>query len=261
MAAGGGGGGGGGSAGGDPSATMSQLRVARQQAARQLALARAHRGRLLAPRGCRTLTCSPSSRRVRAHVSKDLKRARAKAASKGAAQAREWRLTEEMLEIVLICFSLAGGVADAAVVYLTLEAQRHRWAPKTDNELVLIVADAFLGADRAHIASLCDFDNPYDSGALKRGVALVEEWHSQAWALGQNKKGVAVCSASVLDHFEERRAMLPDSLKPPAWGTVAPAVARKRLSRWRKRWGGRIAKLRPQDIMPVDELRSKDSWG
>ena len=158
---------------------------------------------------------------------------------------------------MLICFSLAEGIPDPAVVFLSQTGRQRGWAPKADDELALMVYDAYLAADTDDIIALCDFDSPRDSPALASAVGIVEQWRCATWAKPQNKKGVASPSAAVLDHFEERRVAIPEPVRPRPWGTSASGASRMRLTRWRHRWGGRIAKLRPREIVPLDVMQSK----
>ena len=68
---------------------------------------------------------------------------------------------------------------------------------------------------------------------------------------------VAPPSAAVLDHFEERRVAIPEPFRPRPWGTSASGASRMRLTRWRRRWGGRIAKLRPREVVSLDDMQNK----
>jgi len=64
-------------------------------------------------------------------------------------------------------------------------------------------------------------------------------------------------AAAVLDRFEDRRVATPEHARPRPRGTSASGTLRMRLTRWRRRWGGRIAKPRPREVVPLDVMQSK----
>jgi len=190
-------------------------------------------------------------------VDRQLKRAKKKAAGQAAAAQRRWRLTELMRRVVLICFSLADGVVDPAVVYLQQQGRVYHWGDKTDDEVALMVNDEILAVDSDHLVVLCDIDAPSDALAMSTAVRFVEEWRAVTWAVGVNRKGVSPSTGALLDHIEERRADVPEHVRPQAWGTVASGAARMRAARLRRRWGGRMGVLRVQEVVPVEIMREK----
>jgi len=188
-----------------------------------------------------------------------MKRARGVEKTRRLSQARAWVLSELALRVVLICFSLADGVPGPAVVFLTREGRRRRWADKTDDELGMMVFDSFLAAESAYAMALCDFDNPHDGLALSTAVSWVEEWRAASWCMEQNHKGIAPSSAAVLDYMEARRLSIPESVQPSPRGVITSGAVRRAISRWRQRWSGRVARLRPQEVVPLADMQSKAS--
>ena len=75
----------------------------------------------------------------------------------------------------------------------------------------------------------------------------------------QNKKGVTLPSCVLHDQLEEWRIALPEDVRPRRYGAAGSGTARKAMSRLRKRWGGRIGRLRPRDVLPVGVMRAKAS--
>ena len=69
--------------------------------------------------------------------------------------------------------------------------------------------------------------------------------------------GVAPSTDAVLQRLEERRASLPEAHRPKPAGTSSEAKGRMWARRWRQKWGGRIAKVRVQDDVSVQELQDK----
>ena len=84
------------------------------------------------------------------------------------------------------------------------------------------------------------------SGGLWTGVCVV-----------QNKKGVTPPSSALHDHVEEQRLAVPEHVRPRPYGVVGSGTARKAMSHMRVRWGGRITRLRPRDVVPLAEMRVK----
>ena len=64
-------------------------------------------------------------------------------------------------------------------------------------------------------------------------------------------------AAAVLDHFEDRRVATPEHARPRPRRTSASGILRMRLTRWRRRWGRRVAQLRPREVVPLDVVQSK----
>ena len=194
---------------------------------------------------------------VRSYVSNKARRMRASAKCKASASAREWLLTESMVRVVTIIYMLTEGVPDPGVVFLKQQGLVHHWSAKTDDELEAIVVNAFIVADRDDITALCDMDTPRDAASLATAVRFVEEWRVVAWSVTSNRKGVTPLTSSTLDHFEQRRMELPELVRPDPWGTTASGVSRKKATRWRKRWGGRFARLSTREVVPVADMRQK----
>ena len=152
---------------------------------------------------------------------------------------------------------LPKGVVDPGIVFLRQQGLVRQWVAKTYTELEAIVLDAFIAADRADIEALCNTDAPRDAVAMATAVGRTEEWRAAEWARTSNHKGVASGTSSALDYFEQRRLDLPDSVRPGPWGTTAAGASRKKAARWRKRWGGRFARLCPCEVVPPVVMRQK----
>ena len=190
----------------------------------------------------------------------EAKRLKKNAARTAAAAARQWSLTERMVRVVLMCTLLADGVPDPGVVFLRGQGRRRpTWPYKSDEELAIMVLDRFLTTDVAGVISMCDQATTPDSGALVESTRLVEEWRVSAWAAAANHKGASLATSSVFDEFERRRAALPEELRPPCWGSSSSGASRKKATRWRARFGGRMGVLRPTEIVPADEMKRKAS--
>ena len=108
-------------------------------------------------------------RKVEAELSgvrKQAKRAKEKAKAVTAAASRAWRLSESVLNTILIACVLADGAVDPSVVYLRQRGLQFGWPAKTDDELAAMVDDALLAADPDLVVALTDADFTPDKKAL-----------------------------------------------------------------------------------------------
>ena len=190
-------------------------------------------------------------------LGRSMKRARQRSASSRAAASRAWELGGNLLRVVLIAHTLADGVVDPSVVFLTRKGREHHWPDRSEEDLADMIYTAYAHADIGDVAALIDMDNPTDAAALSTAVDHVEQWRAVVWTKAQNRLGVAPSTAAVIDHFEERRARLSASVRPAAWGSSASATSRRRVSRWRHRWCGRIANIRVREEVPLEDMREK----
>ena len=114
---------------------------------------------------------------------------------------------------------VSDGVPDPAVVFLRQRGRQRHWPDKTDEELSALVDDSFLGADPLEVVRLADQEHTSDRAALDAAVNFVHEWRVHTWTLGQNRKGIAPPTATVLAQFETQRLPAPDGLRPRARGS------------------------------------------
>jgi hypothetical protein len=124
-----------------------------------------------------------------------------------------------------------------------------------------MVDDAFLAAEEGEVIAMCSLSEPLDAAALSLAVRWVEQWRVVAWCKVQNARGVAPDTGALLAQFECGRRSWPFDVRPPPWGLSAAGGARKRVVRLRRRWGGRVAMLRPREDVPLESLRAKASLG
>ena len=117
--------------------------------------------------------------------------------------------------------------------------------------------DVVLAMESATLLALCDVDAPSDGQAMAVAARFVAEWRLHVWTHAANRKGVAPPTGSLLDRYEEHRQEFPEPIRPDEWGNVSSFAARMLAVRWRKRWSGRVARIRTQDVVPVEELRQK----
>jgi hypothetical protein len=192
-----------------------------------------------------------------ASLGRDTKRAKRQAASTTAAASRAWVLKESVLRVVLIVQTLANGVVDPAVAFLMRKGRECHWPERSKEEIEDLVYATYASADVDAMAAMIDASAPTDAAALSIAVDCVEQWRVVLWAKAQNRIGVAPGTGAVLDELERRAARHPADVRPPPWGSSSSPTSRKRLSRWRRRWGGRLSKIRVREEIPLADMRSK----
>lgn len=168
-----------------------------------------------------------------------------------------WELGGQERNAALILYFLADGVHAPIIMYLRKLKQVHRWPDRDDSQLDALVLDIYLASSGAEVLGLVDDAEPVDPAAYKIAYACFVEWGIAEWTKCCNGRDVVPSTAHVLDEFEKRRRRLPEALRPPGWGFSSAAAARKRMTRWRRRWGGRIGRLQLKAELPADVLMAK----
>ena len=185
---------------------------------------------------------------------RDLSRAN-RAAS--AAQ-RQWVLTEELRRIVLLMYVLSGYRVDAAVNFLSATGRQRHWPERREDELSKLVEQCFLDTSEGFIAHLCDEVSPLDEQAFRAAADRVVQWQVSVWTARQNHAvGVAPPTETCVAEFGRRLELLPEPVRPTIWAGAHTGTMRKRASRWRRRYGGRIGTVKARDELPRAALREK----
>ena len=188
-----------------------------------------------------------------------LKRARAAQARADSLESKAWAIVGQMREIVLIAYIHADYQTEAAVVYMRSLGRQMHWPDRSDEELERLVTDLFLAADVEELVQLTSESATLHPYVMESAMSYVNQWRVASWVTLQNCKGIAPTSQAVLNEFESARLQLPGESRTPTLGLKADASTRKRLSRWRKRFGGRIGKIRAREEISADSLRFKVS--
>jgi len=190
-------------------------------------------------------------------IERQLKLARRRDKAAQASSARAWTLRGQLLNETLLIFVHADCHTDPAAQHLMRKARQFHWPTKELTEVAALVSAAFLEVDFETLARLCDEDSPSDELALARAMDVVQQWSLAQWVTTQNYKGVAPSTASVLDHWDDTRAGVPERVRPASWGASTDGAARMRATRWRRRFCGRFAKLPVRDDVPLPTMREK----
>ena len=171
-----------------------------------------------------------------------------------------WDVQGDLKYVVLLTYVLAGYTPDAAVCLLKRRARQYGWCNLAHADVARVVEDLFLESDTDELAALQDPQDPRGARLLATATVQVEEWRLSAWVAEQNRTaGVAPSTALVLRRYSEQCSHLPASINPSAQRVEGSSAARTWASRWRRRFGGRVAVLRPRDQLPLDVMREKAS--
>lgn len=174
-----------------------------------------------------------------------------------ASRARHWVLTGQARDVALSIYLMADYRTEPAVVYLKRICRERHYPARSDAEIAHLVVDEFLKASTEYLLHLGGEEATCDATVTSTALSYVDEWRVAEWTLAQNLKGVAPCTPSVLCQFEALRSARPERLRLSSWGLSTNSSTRKRVCRWRKRFGGRVGKLRTQEEISLDVLRFK----
>ena len=170
--------------------------------------------------------------------------------------ARAWQLPPLVANTTLIISAITDCASEPCVRFLRDAGRVRHWPDKTDEELASFAEDLCLAADVDWLTALLNDAAPADTGAFNAAHRVVLEWRLHGWVQSVNyDKGVAPSASDVLDRHEELRAALPASDATAARGVATESRARMWLHRWRKRWGGRFARIRTREPIDPAEVR------
>ena len=193
-----------------------------------------------------------------AEAGRELKRAKQQQRDRKKKEARAWVLSPVELNTMLIIYGLTDYTAAPAARFLWSCGRKHRWSEKTWEQLDAMAEEHFLKVDVVELADLTDMDDPSDVEAMKLALVFVEEWKLARWTTDLNvQHGVAPSTESVLQRYESQRVAVPETVRPRYRGTAQDVASRVWASAWRGRWGGKHARVRVREDIPLTELRSK----
>ena len=86
----------------------------------------------------------------------------------------EWRLTERMERVAIICYVECQFNATAAVEYLLRAGRQRHWPPKSKHELALLVEHIFVKHDAIQTAAWLDFHS--DRNRIFLSSLYCREW-------------------------------------------------------------------------------------
>jgi hypothetical protein len=171
--------------------------------------------------------------------------------------ARSWQLGPFLAHTALIIYSLAGYTAAPAGKFILNAGRQRQWPDKTEEDLEKMVEDLFLDISLEELDALTDQGSPADERAMKKALAVVEEWKLVVWAKALNDRGLAPSTSSVLQQLDSSCSRLPAEVRPRDVGSSDQTRARMWCLRWRSRWGARHGQIRVREDISVAEMMSK----
>ena len=162
----------------------------------------------------------------------------------------EWRLTEMMERVVIICYVESQFNATAAIEYLWTAGRRKHWPPKSKQELALLVERTFVKHDAIQTTAWLDFADPSNLPSIRTALEYSRQAYVVSKARAANEdRGVAPSSATLLCWASEFDLKYPAACRPKALGLARDDVSKKWLRQIRIRYGGRFRALPP--VLPT----------
>ena len=193
-------------------------------------------------------------RQVRSQCGSERKRAR----RVQQAAARAWKLSTELLHPTLIMYFLCDCVATPAVAFLRRSGRQRHWPPRDDQMLRRLVEDAFIEVDMDSLVQLTDVDDPLDSVAMNVALRYIQEWKIVQWGCALNSHhGVAPSTASIVRQAANVGTTFPSATFGATRTGRPDRCARMWATRFRRRWGARLGKIRVREHMPADQMQTK----
>ena len=172
--------------------------------------------------------------------------------------ARAWVLPRDILSAALVVYERCSWVAEPSVAFLHGVARRKRWPPRSDEDVEMLLEQAFLDFDIDELGQLQSLHDALDPTLKRRVHRHVNEWQVVLWGRGLNSDhGVAPSTASLLHKAREVPGVVPVS----ATGTTITGrpdnKARAWAGRFRKKWRARIGKVRLDSSVNPTERQAK----
>ena len=190
-------------------------------------------------------------------LSTEIRKNKRAARDRAVAQARAWVLDEGVRRRALLIYVAADCCTDPAVVYLTSIGRERHWfdlADKSEDDLARLVDELFF-SHISEVLELCDPEAPRDPDAMRDALEYVVQWYTLQWNHSQNRCGFFPVTQQVAEQFELLGAQWPDALRPRRW--VGTPGARKKATRWRRRFKVRFGAARAREVLPVEEMQAK----
>ena len=188
-------------------------------------------------------------------------RAKLKTARRQAARdALQWALRGKEHDIAMCIYLMTDCSLAPTTVYLAQVAKKHDWPIKVDAEIHVVIMETFANTPVDLLLKLAEDDCDDTADARREARKRVLEWAAVTWARAQNMKDpdpVEPSTGELLDQLELIRLSIPEHERPRAWGVAASGSARKKATRLRAKYGGRIGKLRTHPKVPTAELQAK----
>ena len=178
--------------------------------------------------------------------------------SERARASRVWKLTERLQRIALIAYVLADYTPEPAVVFLRNAGGARGWPDASDDELAFMVEQLFLEADVDEVAALSDESDPLDYHAVRVAARYAREWRLVVWGRRLNEDcGIAPSVRMLVDKAFELGVSSSSGVSPKPIGRAVGSAAKAWARKFRIRWGARYGSVKAQEVVPVEEMRTK----
>ena len=169
-----------------------------------------------------------------------------------------WKLSTFVLNVVLILFSLSQSTCPCPVAFLCQHGQAKGWPAKEEEDLVIIVQQAFMQIDLDAYVNLTDSDNSSNPTAMQVAIRFRSSYSTQGWVKGLNQgKGIAPPSALVGAKLAEFQSQYPMHFGYRNMSLPWQSNYRVVVHRWRRSFGNRYGRIRRRDVISSREMQDK----
>ena len=204
---------------------------------------------------------SERKRALSAEIKAVAKRA-ASAKKRAKVEARQWNLASHQYvhDVAMCIYMLTDFSLTPTTEYLKSAAGPRKWPDKDDHDIHRLIEDTFMAATDAVMLSLLDDCDDGRSDAKLEARKHAMGWCVAEWARAQNLKAddpMEPSTHDVLDQLECIRMAMPENVRPTTWGVTSEVNARKKVSRLRATYGGRVGKFKTRPLVNTCEMQPK----
>ena len=169
----------------------------------------------------------------------------------------QWALTPRDADISVAAYCLSGYSAEAASLFLKQVGEKNHWPLLKENELIALVEELFLGADLCSLVNRLDMDRKEWDATMASAANHVAEYNLMRWSMRLNAQGVAPSTNLLVEEARRLGCSLPSSVAAKKSWERPSASARMWATRFRRRWGGCVGRVRHAEQMDALEMHGK----
>lgn len=169
----------------------------------------------------------------------------------------QWVLTPRDAEISVAVYCLSEYSAEAACLFLKRIGEKNQWPLLREEQLIALVEELFLGADLDALNSMLDMDRKDWGVVMVRAASHVAEYNLMRWSVRLNAEGVAPSTNLLVEEARRLGCCLPSSVAAKMSWERPSASARMWATRFRRRWGGCVGKVRHAEQLDALAMHGK----
>ena len=168
----------------------------------------------------------------------------------------EWTVPPQVMRAALVIYEQCGWNAEPSIQFIMRVGRANKMPSITDVEAIVLLEEAFLVNDLKELMYAADVH--VECKWMLEAKRVISEWHIVQWGSNLNMhQGVAPSTASILEKAQAAGHVLPKTVFARTRNGRPGSTARMWASRFRKRWGAAIGKVKQNEHIPLDVLRAK----